>query len=159
MSDRFPTQLTIYECPPEQRPAALAVIAEAYLGPEWTGGGAATELVLGEQYVDYEAAGNLEAEVADALIDKAPGATFIVWADPKYEYPGELVMYTPELGRFSHTCDAQGTATFAPDEILSLVRQAITLPDPVEAVRGNLGIRWTDAIDSLNASQAEQVPA
>lgn len=109
MSDRSYAQVVIHDCPPEQRAAALAALA-AYEGGirqrfDWP---EATKLAIGERYGYDEADLDSHDQLTAALMAAAPGASFAVWVDPKYEYPGVLTMYTPALGECSGLCDADG---------------------------------------------------
>jgi hypothetical protein len=143
MSDRTAFQITILACPEDEREAAAAVLNEYGLGEEWgIGNPYVEELEPGTQYVDDQASVGITYELPGKLIEAAPGATWHGHEDPRYEWLGTLAMYTPELGLYTHDCDAQGNPVFAVQEVRAM------LADPDQADR-LLGKPWDDAIAAL----------
>lgn len=169
MSDRTYAQVIVADCPEAQRAACREAIYDTFeadalneepmidTDPGATGEASyrpsrwrrTTDLVLHERYGDDECALDMHDRIAAAIIEAAPGATFVVWVDPKYEYTGELVAYAPDLGRFDSSCDADGNPTVTAYDILRL-------PDPIDraAIEARLGKAWMDRL-----APAEPVPA
>lgn len=149
MSDYAPFQITIHDCPPEQRAAVLDIIGDdGYaLVKEWTDA-IGDELEIGTAYTADEARLDTHADIAAEIIEAAPGATFYCWTDPKYEYTGAGVAYAPDLGRFDFECSADGEPLFS----ARVATEALSLPDD-ERVR-KLGIPWTDRVAKLRAEPA-----
>jgi len=90
---------------------------------------------------------------ASWLVDAAPGCSFVIWEDPKYEYLGSLFAYTPELGMFSAECDADGTPVTDGSAILQWVEEAEKAGEDVATrIRREMGVPWFD--DWANARKA-----
>ncbi|HXA27642.1 MAG TPA: DUF3145 family protein [Candidatus Angelobacter sp.] len=153
MSDRSALTLHVHDCPADQAAAVLAVIDENGLHLEWLDELPADVLYAGRAYTDVEASVGSEDTVASALIEAAPGCSFTVWQDPKYEHDGELVMHHPDLGRFDCRCDASG----APHIALHVVDAAVThcvdlIPGATvhhlaSELQRRLGVPWSCAFD------------
>lgn len=173
MSDRAYAQVVVYDCPEDQRAAALAAIYEAFDGesinerpsidtaPDSRDVMApgrfvpAADLVLGERYGDDDRSLDLNETLTDAIIAAAPGAIFAAWVDPKYEYPGALTMYAPELGRFDSVCDANGEAYIESGQVRHLLTDDQYTPEStITTLRAALGLPWGDAIDAARARLA-----
>jgi hypothetical protein len=168
MSDRAYAQVVIYDCPPDQRAAARAAIYDAfeaetlneepqidnapgsdrYDAARWT---PAEELVLGDRYGEEECSLDMNDTIAGAIIAAAPGATFAAWVDPKYEYPGALTMYAPDLGRFDADCDADGNPTVTGYQVRQILKANADAIAAVAAIRTALGSAWETRIDELRA--------
>jgi len=101
MSDRTSLQVFVYACPESEREAMLAVI-DQHGG--WDEGDSAEG-----RWTDYEACCGSADTIARALSHDAPGASFLLWEDPAYQWLGSLEAYTPELGSFSGECTSEGT--------------------------------------------------
>jgi hypothetical protein len=181
MGDYTYAQVIVYDCPEDERAAALAAIAEAFdadiadlddhptidtrpgTGDYGPGRFVDVEtLVLGDKYGACECAGDLSETIAAALIEAAPGSTFLTWTDPAYEWLGSLVMYAPELGLFGSECDANGNAVVAAYEVRRMMAESLLDTEPRyggrwpdaalrEALNDAYGIAWHDAIDAARA--------
>jgi hypothetical protein len=160
MSDRTYAQVIVYDCPEDQRAAVLATLdwarnerptldtvkpntddARTWRFPD------DPELRLGERYGEDEEPLDAYETIAADLIDAAPSSTFRVWVDPKYEYPGMVIMYAPTLGRFEATCDADGMVTVEPSELVAAARAGDTA-----RILQLVGAPWLDAIDALRST-------
>jgi len=107
MSDRTNLQCYIYACPDDQKQAAADALSEMQLN--WGCADATPrELVLNQPYTEDQARCGSAEELAAELREAAPGASFVLWEDPAYEWLGSLQAYTPELGEFAGECDADG---------------------------------------------------
>lgn len=129
MSDRTNLQAYVYDCPEDQRTAAHDVLAGDYgLGLDWDarkpGSGAGDELNMTEAYTDDQMRVGSAREVAEALREAAPGASFVLWEDPAYEWLGDVFAYTPKLGMFSAPCDANAVPMFTGEQMRKLVSEA-----------------------------------
>lgn len=127
------TYLYVADCPPAERDALAEAAREC-------GFDELDELLLREAYLT-----ELDAEapiwVTDELERAAPGAVFQVW-----NHHGQSVVRTPELGRYTHPCDADGDPVFSAQEVRALAtltgeHLAIALGDPwygaLEGTRAN----------------------
>lgn len=122
MGDYTALQLFVHDCPADQAAALVDVIVDHELHVDWEGPYAEPgELHIGTPYTSRWAAGSESQDLADALIEAAPGAKFTTWTDPAYEWLGTVVRYTPELGRHQAECDAEGNAVFSASELLAAV--------------------------------------
>lgn len=129
MSDRAAVQLHVYDCPDDQRAALFAAIEAADLGEDWGSLASATDrnaeplAFWPTQYTAEEMSCGIVEELANELIAAAPGATFDVWQDPKYEWLGNGVTYAPDLGRFAYECGSAGAPIFTGEEVLHVYRR------------------------------------
>jgi hypothetical protein len=124
MPDTTPLQLTVHAAPPEQHPAILKVINGYGLGQDWASVAPEevfTELELGVQYTDDQGVVGHASAIASELVAVAPGASFIVWEDPAYEYLGEVCIYAPQLGLYRADCDADGEPQLSSQTILAIL--------------------------------------
>lgn len=144
MSDYSALTLTVYDCPPEQRETVLETMRTYGIGDDEGNGDG---LRFGVDYHDFEARLDAYAEVAGVLMTEAPGASFRIWNDPKYEWLGGLMLYTPDLGAWGHNCDADGQPVFSVDEVLKIAEM-----QPDERRRA-LGLEWSDALASKASGQ------
>lgn len=140
MSDRSYAQVIVWDCPEDQRAACRAAIFEAF--DRHTHWRAIETLVLGDRYGDDECGLDMNDTIASAIIAAAPGATFEAWVDPKYEYPGVLTAYAPDLGRWDGVCDADGTPYATSHELLGLIDKAETMTALREGIDKLLGSAW-----------------
>ena len=124
MSDYAPFTLILWDCPDKEQQKQVARIASRELLSEDFMG----EVPEGEQMVFGQAYGIDEARldayevIGNELADKAPGATFECWSDPKYEWPGMLLMHAPGLGLYTHPCFEDGGLAFRSDEVEEALR-------------------------------------
>lgn len=135
MGDRTGLTVTIYDCPKDQVGAVLLALEEYHLELD--------ELTLGEVYQEYEVYCGSSDELAAVLMNTAPGASWEVYEDPKYEWLGSINRYTPALGRWSAACDSEGNAVFNAEQILKLE----------EALGGS----WEDALVDLAVDKGGDV--
>lgn len=113
MGDYTELQVFIHNCPEDQVVALVDVLINWRLGVDWEGPEPERgELHIGTPYTNRSVAGDASEDLADELIDVAPGAMFTVWTDPAYDWLGSLVRYTPKLGRHNADCNAYGQAMF-----------------------------------------------
>lgn len=150
MSDRTNVTVIVYDCPEDQRAAALAAIEET-AGIEFIESSDA--LAIGDAYYGNEVSGDFSEEVAAALIEAAPGATFAAWTDPAYDWLGLLVAYAPGLGEYRHDCNANGSAMFSAEEVAAMIAAStaalgIDHDDIGADVRARTGGAWDDAIEA-----------
>lgn len=142
MSDRSAFTLIVYDCPPEQRAAVLEIINEHGLTEDYFDGEEETALNLGTRYGYGEMLLTAYQDVADQIIEKAPGATFECWNDPKYEYSGAVTMYAPDLGRFTSDCDADGEPYVTAPTIRKLIVNTGE-EDLALGLEQALGVTWS----------------
>ena len=100
------------------------------------------DITLTERYADSEMSCGSADEHADNLIAAAPGCSFVLWEDPKYEWLGSVEAYTPELGRFTAECDANGTPVLTPEAIKAMIDKAADLDALREAMARATGAAW-----------------
>jgi hypothetical protein len=146
MGDRTNCQINVYSCPPEQVAAVLEIIEE-HLGDNDYGEHTKRPhlLELGERFGAWEASCGSSDEIASAMEDRAPGAAFYVWEDPKYEWLGSANAYSPTLGSWGAECDADGQGVWTRGEILSLIDKHPS----VEDLKRELGEPWLHLSDLL----------
>lgn len=148
MGDRTGLTVTIYDCPKDQVGAVLLALEEYHLELD--------ELTLGEVYQEYEVYCGSSDELAAVLVNTAPGASWEVYEDPKYEWLGSINRYTPALGRWSAACDSEGSAVFNAEQVLKLM--ADLGPDaPISKLREALGGSWEDALVDLAVDKGGDV--
>lgn len=143
MADRTQLQLFVHNCPDDQAPAAVSVLADWGLRVDWDGRPAEHgALHIGTPYTERMAALDAADELAAELIDRAPGITFTVWTDPHNEWLGTVVRYVPELGRHDAECDEQGEGQYTEAQILRALR-----PDHDDTgIHRLVGSAWTKAL-------------
>jgi hypothetical protein len=132
--------LIVYGCPDDQRQAVLDVIQSERLSEDSQP--TVDELVLGERYGIDETQLDRYAEIAGILMTRAPGATFVIWNDPKYEWLGGLMAYAPDLGAWSHDCDAEGTPVFSYQEVVDILK----MDRDSGYIRQHIGEPWMERL-------------
>lgn len=151
MSDRSYFQLRFYSVPPDEDAAIREVMADHDLDTDAT-----IPLVNDDDAWDAEeCALDMYERVGYDLAGVAPGSTFACWSDPKYEYPGGLVMHAPGLGIFDHDCDSNGNATFTAAEVASFVTEARQPDGTIDTAifEHKLGLPWDAAIAAAMAER------
>lgn len=154
MADSTDFQLIVYDCPDDQHDAVVEVLNDYDLDIEHelgSGERSHTELVLGRTYTDHSY-GSLSDDVGAALIERAPGATFACWTDPAYLYLGSVVLYAPDLGKFTADCDANGRPLLGQTELRRAILEApatATREELVDAVDRAAGDPWLARIEQL----------
>lgn len=103
--------------------------------------------LLGEEYGDDVGVG-LVGDIAGALAEAAPRATWELHTDPAYEFLGEVAMHVPGLGLFVQECDADGTSQLSLDAIEKIYEQEMPrgAKQLMTLLRHATGKPWTDAI-------------
>jgi len=168
MSDRTYFQLVVYDAPPAELAAfRAAMTTEPPFDPDNPYARSVGDLGTNEINEEAPEVGELTTDAeplswgwSECALDAAteygpliaavmPGATFECWADPAYEYPGELYAHAPELGAFVGPCDANGNLTLTAAEILNAVANARSLSGLRDQLRALAGGPWQDAIRTL----------
>ncbi|MFG2210968.1 hypothetical protein [Streptomyces sp. NPDC048638] len=72
-------------------------------------GAAPQELELGFVYSTGDVAAGSARTLADALMNNAPSAAFVVWQDPSYSANGAYIARVPDVGDLEAECDVEGT--------------------------------------------------
>ena len=148
MSDRTTFQVYLYECPEDQREAALGAIRE--VAGEWDEGAADQP---GEGFTIYEARLGTAMDTAHRLAEAAPGASFYMWEDPAYEYLGDVYAYTPALGMFTAQCDSYGEPVFTLSQIEQYHNAAYGFV-VTDTIRKAMGGPWREDWMAHNATPA-----
>lgn len=155
MSDRTFAQVVIHSCPDGQVQALEAVLAE--LEYDCDVRSIDGRLALDVTYSQEEAPLDYHETTAAAIRAAAPGAAWRTWVDPKYEYDGILIMYTPELGVFEYACNAQGDAVFTATDILSVeARRASEATEESVETSHAFGVPWMLALGVLPADYFDE---
>jgi Protein of unknown function (DUF3145) len=150
MGDLTSLQVQVWDFPPGQEEAALAIVLQ-YAGTEFeTDAHAAGALDPGYTYMVAEVSVGVIFDLADGLEAEAPGVSFIAWQDPfcgeEGDVLGNVVMYTPGLGRFGADSDAQGNAQINRGRMLNVLAKAEREGVPVKvALDRALGGPWVEA--------------
>lgn len=121
MGDNSWMTITVSRCPNRRR-KVTRLLAEYRLldGEQET-------VVDGEPYnVEQISLGSV-AELAGRLIATAPKCAFTVRQDPYADSCGDLVSYTPALGRFDADVDGSGNVIINYQQATSLITEGITL--------------------------------
>lgn len=150
MSDRSAFQLIVYACPDKQREALLKVLRYEGLSEDWTDPVGET-LLLAVQYTAEEKTLDAYESIANRVIAVAPGAAFLCWNDPKYEYPGAITMYEPTLGRFTGECDQSGDPYLTAGAFRSINFDG---DDPIGEIENLLGMPWLDLFENLKGAES-----
>jgi hypothetical protein len=122
-------QVVFYRVPGERVRAVRRVLDElGALDGALSPSGDDPVILLGQAYGDTQTpCGWVEDErVAQRLRDVAPEAVFIAWEDPVYEWLGQAAASHPDLGVFTHDCDAQGRFLLDVDELCTPASTAAT---------------------------------
>ena len=139
MSDRTSFQVHVYACPEDQREAALGALTEAMGEPDE---GEPGEL---EMMTCYEISVGTGADLSAELVKVAPGASFLMWEDPAYQWLGDLYAYTPELGMFTCACDADGTPVMNASQVTRVIEATGGNAEQItEAIYKAMGDPWLD---------------
>lgn len=102
MSDRTYAQIFIYDCPEEQRADLLAALSPTF----WPIDSTNWDTIPVQFVVDEAPCGVIE-EDAPGWAEAAPGATWVAWEDPKFEWLGTAA-YCLGGKVVVFTCDADG---------------------------------------------------
>ena len=122
MGDRTAFQCTIDACPEDQREAVREILDEYADHLDWTDALPA-ELSLDRQYTAHEVSLGTAQEITGRLTKAAPGAAFLLWEDPAYQWLGDVYAHTPELGTFTAACDADGNPVYTREQIAAMVKE------------------------------------
>lgn len=154
MGDYTQMQVMIHDCPEEQVVALVDALIANGLRVDWDGPEPVRgELHIGCFYTNRSVPGDAPSDLADELIEAAPGATFIAWTDPAYEWLGTLVRYTPELGRHEAECTAEGAAVLGEWEILTALNVG-----GVGQLKRAVGTPWSEALTGRAQERTIRVP-
>jgi hypothetical protein len=145
MGDRTSMQVYVYDCPEDQRAGVLAILTEDYqLDGEWGAAGREVFLRLDIPYTADEISVGSADQIAAELIEAAPGCSFALWEDPKYQWLGSVNVYTPALGLFSAECDANGQPVYTAREITDMITKAgdVDQAGLIAAIQRTTGGAW-----------------
>jgi hypothetical protein len=143
MSDRSYMTVIVHDCPTKKRKVA-ELLAEYGLAPNTWDDDTKTflpvpeEIEAGVQYTVEETSLGSATELAGRLIALAPHCSFQARQEPHYTCLGDLVCYTPKLGRFDGEIDHDGTVVKGHQETASLVAEGVKTYIR-DAGRGDLG--------------------
>jgi hypothetical protein len=154
VSERVFGQAYIYSCPGDQHQAALDVLDGHGLRLEYAN---EPEGQLGPdtRYMDQEVPVGTSNDLTKALIEKAPGASFVVWEDPSTEGLGGLHAYTPALGHFGGEygadCTRDGQVVFA--DIMAAIASEDARANGIDQAPGQaMGRPWLDDWEHARAA-------
>lgn len=145
MGDRTAMQIEIAECPEHEVEAVCDILEEYGLG--WDDG-----VHLGEQAMIEETSCGSSDEITSALREQAPGTSFTVWEDPKYEWLGSLNVVA-EGRYFSAVCDSSGNAVWTSEQVLKMCADW----DSMSAVREALGFDIEERVAELAVANEGKV--
>jgi hypothetical protein len=145
MGDRTALQITIAECPESEVEDVLNILSEYGLGED-------DPLTLGVEYLNDEISCGSSDELASALREQAPGTSFEVWEDPKYEWLGSLNV-TAEGQHFGAECDANGQALWTSEQVIKV----FTDVSEVSVLREHLGLHIYDRYTELQDANEGKV--
>lgn len=145
MGDRTYGAVTLLQVPPTEVNAVRAVLAEYDLldgDPRLYDASRKSDegVWLWEPYADSEMSVGTVLEIAAALIKEAPGTSFVAEDTVYNDWLADLVIYTPDLGRFDGNSAGDGRVMFTADEVLALIDATLTR----QQVEETLGKPWTD---------------
>lgn len=144
MGDRTNLQVFIYKCPEDQCEAAATLLGDMDIDwgsvPHVPG-----TLTLSHPYTRYETSCGTADSLAAELREAAPGASFVLWEDPAYEWLGSIQAYTPELGAFGAECTEGGEVVFTFAQVADVIAASPTARSAVRAqLRKAMGGPWLD---------------
>jgi hypothetical protein len=114
--DRGYLHLDLYRCPGNRREAARVLA-----GYELTAEGGRRGITTTEAYTNEEIAPGAATEIGGRLIEAAPRCSFVMWEEPEFGGLGDLVAYTPRLGRFDGECTEGGCVMLDWDRVHSIL--------------------------------------
>lgn len=122
MSDRTFLQIEICDAPDAELAAIETVFETFDLRYEQESDSTESEgrIRFGSTAQNEEICCGSASLIAQKLIACAPGASWSLWEDPKYEWLGDLFLYTPTLGVFNADCSSGGDAVFTASEVLMI---------------------------------------
>lgn len=151
MSDRTSWQMRIVACPDKTELARLRDILDEYVY------GLSDPLTVPAELSEDEVVCGTVGELTQPIVEAAPGATWIMWEDPKYEWLGDVAVYTPELGLYTQACDSDGNPVFTDLEIESVLNsvpvEKASFAAMQDAFHKATGKAWFAAIEAI-----EQAP-
>lgn len=149
MGDYTNGQLIVYSCPPEEMRAFLDHIDQWGLLEDWLGAGVTGDTIeLGHSYVSNDVRVGMVYD--SELSSEAPNSAWMQWLDPKYDFNGDIEMYTPALGRFYAECDVTGNVIVNHELVLALINaDGATVESIREGVRRLCGTSWLEALRAL----------
>lgn len=103
--DRTYLKCHVYDCPEDQRDAARAALDE--WGP-WGEYQDDPESPVDGWTVAMDIVCDTVPDIAAALREAAPGASWVTWEEPCATGPGRAIAFTPALGEHHGECDRSG---------------------------------------------------
>jgi len=153
MGDRTCHQVYVYDCPKDQ----VRAVQEVLEGYFWEQGPRGGRISACEPYLASEITCGTSDEIAAKLMKAAPGASFVLWEDPKYEWLGSVSAYTPELGVFSAECDANGQPVIHYQTAAQVITEAAGAgADVLAAFARAMGRPWLDEWGTARDAEAER---
>ena len=143
--------LTVHQCRPDQVRGVLAAIDEFAMVQN-----ADVErgrITLGAPYEAHETDPEDLDNLASHLLDRAPDATWTVYATPTSEVPGQLIRRSPIVGTWRARCDFEGQPDIARDEVVAARAAGDRVLDVV------LGLAWEDLVGALHVAHRGEVVA
>lgn len=118
-------------------------------------------LKVGVTYSDDQASCGIVYDLQD-LGEKAPHAVFSIQEDPKYEWLGAVLLFTPELGPWMCSSDADGSPVATTEAVAEMLDTTFaargdggvpSYGEVRDVLRRSLGIPWMEAIGEVIASE------
>jgi hypothetical protein len=114
MDGEFYLQAHIYDCPPGQLWYVVRTLRNLGLHREYPSSEMAGQ--LDERWLREEARDDSAYQLAEALQEAAPGASWYLWQEPQAGELGDLYAFTPRLGLFHGACDGAGGVVIGREE-------------------------------------------
>lgn len=150
MGDRTALQVIVHHAHPDEVSDIFNALAHYHLERDTRRG-----IELGDLMLAEEVSCGCSDELASLLESCAPQSSFTIWEDPKYEWLGSLNLLTPELGRFTAECDANGRAVFTETEVQNMVANH-TGTDLADNLMRASGAAWRRVLESIDGTFAGQ---
>lgn len=152
MSDHAPAQIIFYHVDPRDHDDIIAWLRDWDLSEQYTPGAVPTTTIeYGTVYGDDDAGLGILLDGVTALIEAAPGSTWKLTQDAKYEFDGEHVHYVPGLGHWAGRCTQDGTPTFTRDEVMRAA-----MDGTLDQLTGGPWLRAIETIEARQQHQAKQ---
>jgi hypothetical protein len=103
--DRTCLKCHVYNCPEDQEEAARAALDQWGPWGEYEGD---TDSPVDGLTTATNTACDTVPDIAAALREAAPGASWVTWEEPTTGHPGRAIAFTPALGEHGGECDASG---------------------------------------------------
>lgn len=119
MGDYSTAQIIFYDVPAVRVPAVLAWLADWHLREDYAGEPPTETVKTWTVYGDHDAGLGIMLDGAMALEAAAPGSTWKLTQDAKYEWDAEHHTHVPGLGRWHGRCTQDGEPLFTRDQIMT----------------------------------------